>query len=91
MGGGPVGDPAPVGKGVWFQCSAPARVVSGPAQLVAGATRLGVAFVPGAPFYPGPGGANRLRLAYSRVADSSIEVGIGRLATLLRETGPGQP
>ena len=60
-------------------------------ELVAGATRLGVAFVPGAPFYPGPGGANRLRLAYSRVADSSIEVGIGRLATLLRETGPGQP
>ena len=60
-------------------------------DLVARAARLGVAFVPGAPFYPGPGGANRLRLAYSRVADSAIEDGIGRLATLLRGTGPGQP
>jgi 2-aminoadipate transaminase len=60
-------------------------------DLVAGASRLGVAFVPGAPFYPGPGGTNRLRLAYSRVADSTIEDGIRRLATLLRGTGPGQP
>ena len=72
---------------VWL--TAPEHVDTG--DLVAEATRLGVAFVPGAPFYPGPGGANRLRLAYSRVADSAIEDGIRRLATLLRGTGPGQP
>ena len=57
-------------------------------DLVAPAARLGVAFVPGAPFYPGPGGTNRIRLAYSRVADDVIDDGIGRLATLLGGTGP---
>jgi 2-aminoadipate transaminase len=58
-------------------------------DLVAPAARLGVAFVPGAPFYPGGGGANQMRLAYSRVADAAIPEGIERLASLLR--GPERP
>ncbi len=56
-------------------------------DLVGPAARLGVAFVPGAPFYPGPDGANRLRLAYSRVADDLIDDGVRRLATLLGGAG----
>jgi 2-aminoadipate transaminase len=60
-------------------------------DLVAPAAQLGVAFVPGAPFYPDGSGANRIRLAYSRVADADIEVGVQRLAGLLGGTGPERP
>jgi 2-aminoadipate transaminase len=60
-------------------------------DLVDPAARLGVAFVPGAPFYPGPEGANRIRLSYSRVADSAIDDGVQRLAALLRAPGAERP
>jgi 2-aminoadipate transaminase len=47
------------------------------------AARARVAYVPGAPFYPGPGPANTLRLAFSRVADDAMDEGVRRLAGLL--------
>lgn len=50
--------------------------------LVAPAARLGVAFVPGAPFYTDTRGVNEIRLAFSRADEASIEEGIRRLAPL---------
>jgi 2-aminoadipate transaminase len=38
-----------------------------------------VAFVPGAPFHPGGGGTNTLRLNYSNASEDLIEEGIARL------------
>lgn len=43
-----------------------------------------VAFVPGAPFYPEGGQNNRIRLAYSRIADEAIDEGVRRLGSILR-------
>ena len=40
--------------------------------------------MPGQPFYPGQGGANQMRLAYSRVADELIDEGAMRLGGLVR-------
>jgi 2-aminoadipate transaminase len=51
--------------------------------LTAPAARLGVAYVPGAPFYTDGRGANELRLAFSRADDNDIDEGVRRLATLL--------
>jgi len=51
--------------------------------LVAPAARLGVAYVPGAPFYTDLRGGNEIRLSYSRADDDSIHEGIRRLASLL--------
>jgi 2-aminoadipate transaminase len=51
--------------------------------LVAPAARLGVAYVPGAPFYTDLRGGNEIRLSYSRADDDSIREGIRRLASLL--------
>ena len=48
------------------------------------ATASKVAYVPGQPFYPGPGGATQMRLAYSRVADELIDEGARRLGDLVR-------
>jgi 2-aminoadipate transaminase len=47
------------------------------------ATRLGVAYVPGAPFFTEPRGDNCFRLAYSRATEPDITEGIRRLGTLL--------
>lgn len=50
----------------------------------------GVAVVPGAPFFPGAGGENNVRLSFSRVEDDLIDEGIRRLASVieqLREKG----
>jgi 2-aminoadipate transaminase len=52
--------------------------------LVAPAARLGVAYVPGAPFYTHTRGGNQIRLSYSRADDALIDEGIRRLATLIR-------
>jgi 2-aminoadipate transaminase len=41
----------------------------------------GVATVPGVPFFPDGRGSEHIRLAFSRVADDDIEVGVRRLAT----------
>jgi 2-aminoadipate transaminase len=52
--------------------------------LVAPAARVGVAYVPGAPFYTDTRGGNQIRLSYSRADEVSIDEGIRRLATLIR-------
>jgi 2-aminoadipate transaminase len=54
------------------------------ALLAATAMDHGVAFVPGAPFYPDGQGRGRLRLAFSRVDDDTIPEGVERLASLIR-------
>jgi DNA-binding transcriptional MocR family regulator len=55
--------------------------------LTAPAARLGVAYVPGSPFYPDGRGDNCFRLAFSRATEDDISEGIGRLATLLTTEG----
>ncbi len=55
--------------------------------LTAPAARLGVAYVPGSPFYPDGRGDNCFRLAFSRATEDDISEGIGRLATLLTAEG----
>jgi 2-aminoadipate transaminase len=55
--------------------------------LTAPASRLGVAYVPGSPFYPDGRGNNCFRLAYSRATEADISEGIRRLATLLTSEG----
>jgi len=52
-------------------------------DLVAPAARLGVAYVPGSPFFVDDRGANSFRLAYSRATESDISEGVRRLGTLL--------
>jgi len=51
---------------------------------------LGVAYVPGRPFYPGDAGATQIRLAYSRVADHLIDEGVRRIGEVLRTALEGQ-
>jgi len=64
---------------VWL--TAPGSV--DPGALVAPAARLGVAYVPGAPFYTDARGRNQIRLSYSRADEASIDEGVRRLASLL--------
>ncbi|HKC29063.1 MAG TPA: PLP-dependent aminotransferase family protein [Jatrophihabitans sp.] len=53
--------------------------------LAAPAARLGVAYVPGAPFYTDSGdGGSCFRLSFSRAAEDQIDEGIRRLASLLQ-------
>jgi 2-aminoadipate transaminase len=52
--------------------------------LSAAARSRKVAYVPGQPFYPGQGGADQLRLAYSRVDDDLIGEGARRLGGLIQ-------
>jgi 2-aminoadipate transaminase len=52
--------------------------------LTAPATRLGVAYVPGSPFYPDARGDNCFRLSFSRATTDDIAEGIRRLGTVLR-------
>ncbi len=51
--------------------------------LVPEARLRGVAYVPGAPFFPGRGETHHLRLSYSRTDADQIEEGIRRLGGLL--------
>ena len=46
----------------------------------------GVAIVPGAPFFPGTGGAGNVRLSFSRVEDDLIDEGIKRLASVIEHS-----
>lgn len=55
--------------------------------LTAPASRLGVAYVPGSPFYTDGRGGNCFRLAFSRATEDDISEGIRRLATLLTAEG----
>jgi 2-aminoadipate transaminase len=54
------------------------------AKLSETAMAEGVAFVPGAPFFPDGRGRNNLRLAFSRIDDELIPQGVRRLAPLIR-------
>jgi 2-aminoadipate transaminase len=49
------------------------------------AAAVGVAVVPGTPFYPDGRGDVNLRLSFSRVDDELIDVGVERLAALVEE------
>jgi 2-aminoadipate transaminase len=53
-------------------------------ELAMRAVEAGVAVVPGALFFPDGRGATNVRLSFSNVADELIDVGIERLATLVR-------
>lgn len=55
------------------------------AALYDRALAAGVAYVPGAPFYPDGRGRAELRLSFSRVADEQITEGVRRLGAVLRE------
>ena len=64
--------------------------VTGPQTLdalaiLAQAIDKGVAFVPGADFFPGGGGKNNMRLNFSNANPESIRIGIERLAEICRE------
>lgn len=64
---------------VWLTAAADvdARALSAPAA------RLGVAYVPGSPFYTDGRGGNCFRLSYSRATEPDIAEGVRRLGTLL--------
>ncbi|MDX6466196.1 MAG: 2-aminoadipate transaminase [Gaiellaceae bacterium] len=53
-------------------------------ELARRAVDQGVAVVPGGPFFPDGQGTTNLRLSYSNVADELIDVGIERIAALVR-------
>ena len=66
---------------VWVTCPDGIDTVA----LSAAARDKKVAYVPGRPFYPEAGaGSNRIRLAYSRVADDVIDEGIRRIADVVK-------
>jgi 2-aminoadipate transaminase len=68
--------------GFYYWVSAPAGTDT--VALVQAARARKVAYVPGAPFYPGQDGHAQIRLAYSRVADDLIDEGIRRIGEVLR-------
>jgi 2-aminoadipate transaminase len=47
------------------------------------AVEAGVAYVPGAPFYPSDGGRNELRVAFSYLAEQELETAVERLAGVI--------
>lgn len=69
--------------GMFLWLSGPQGLDTGP--LLARAIEAGVAFVPGADFFPGHGGRNNMRLNFSNADVASIGVGIERLAALCAE------
>jgi len=68
------------GMFVWMQL--PSGLDAG--ELLADAMREGVAFVPGAPFYPGRGRRDVLRLNFSHRAPALIAEGMARLGACVR-------
>lgn len=52
--------------------------------LLAEAVEEKVAFVPGKPFFAGPGGENTMRLNFSNSTPELIDEGIRRLARLIK-------
>jgi 2-aminoadipate transaminase len=73
------------GGGFFVWLTAPEHVDA--RALTAPAARLGVAYVPGTPFFTDGRGGNCMRLAYSRATEEEISEGIRRLATLLTQEG----
>ena len=68
--------------GFYYWVTAPAGTDT--VALAQAARARKVAYVPGAPFYPGRDGHAQIRLAYSRVADDLIDEGIRRIGEVLR-------
>jgi 2-aminoadipate transaminase len=68
--------------GFYYWVTAPAGTDTVALAQVARARK--VAYVPGAPFYPGQDGQTQIRLAYSRVKDELIDEGIRRIGEVLR-------
>lgn len=54
-------------------------------ELARDALGVGVALVPGSPFYPDGRGRDHFRLSFSCVADNDIDEGVQRIATLIRK------
>jgi 2-aminoadipate transaminase len=54
-------------------------------QLRIEAAEAGVAYVPGAPFYPGEGGRDEIRLAFSYLPEQELETAVERLAGVIAE------
>lgn len=55
------------------------------AEVLPKAVEQKVAFVPGTPFFPNGGGENTMRLNFSNAQPEQIEIGIKRLAGVLKE------
>ena len=55
------------------------------AELLKKAIERKVAFVPGAPFFPGGGGHNTMRVNFSNSTPEQITEGIKRLAEVITE------
>jgi 2-aminoadipate transaminase len=55
-------------------------------ELRAAAVEAGVAYVPGAPFYPDGGGRDELRISFSYLAEPELETAVERLAGVIRRT-----
>jgi 2-aminoadipate transaminase len=53
--------------------------------LRSAAVEAGVAYVPGAPFYPADGGADELRIAFSYLGEQELETAVERLAGVIAE------
>ena len=53
--------------------------------LRAAAVEAGVAYVPGAPFYPADGGEDELRIAFSYLGEQELETAVERLAGVIAE------
>jgi 2-aminoadipate transaminase len=60
-------------------------------RLRAAATEAGVAYVPGAPFYPGEGGERELRLSFSALAEPELAEAVRRLAGVVAAALQGAP
>jgi 2-aminoadipate transaminase len=54
-------------------------------ELRAAALEAGVAYVPGAPFYPGDGGRDEMRLSFSFLGEEELATAVERLAGVVRE------
>jgi 2-aminoadipate transaminase len=61
------------------------------ADVLMEAIREKVAFVPGAPFFPGGGGHNTIRLNFSNANEQQIVEGIGRLGRVVTRALEAQP
>ncbi len=53
-------------------------------ELRPAANEAGVTYVPGSPFYPGEGGRDEMRLAFSFLAEDDLAVAVERLASVIR-------
>jgi 2-aminoadipate transaminase len=61
------------------------------ADVLIEAVREKVAFVPGAPFFPGGGGHNTIRLNFSNANEQQIVEGIARLGRVVTRALEAQP